>query len=115
MKFKTTDDITLSDQISSYLKQESLSQHTLATKLSINKATLHNWINGVKPQALITLSKLADLLGVSIDELCFGSKAALRLPKEESKPLVIKVSLELQGAREERLIEISQPSSTTEL
>lgn len=102
INLKSKGEIVLGSQITAFLEQEGITQSGLANRLAINKSTLHNWVNGVSPQALLTLSRIADYFELSIDELCFGNKP--REPKTD--PVVIRLSLEVENSKEQKLISI---------
>lgn len=44
----------------------------LARKSGVPKQVLSLWLTGVEPRKLQHLKSVADVLGVSVDELCFG-------------------------------------------
>ena len=85
-------EITLSKNLEILLKQKSLSQTTIARKLSINKSTFHNYLNGIEPRSLITLLKIAKFFDVTLDQLVFGSP--LPIDTQQTKARHIDLSQE---------------------
>lgn len=84
--------ICLKDNLEELMKRHNMSLHQISKKTNINKSTLHNYLNGVLPQGLVTLSKLAQLFGISMEELLYGhSSPTLDLTTlEERYEIIIK-------------------------
>lgn len=93
-QFKTADDFILDVKLRGFLEKSHMRQSTLARHLSINKSTLHNWLNGCLPQSVLALSKVADFFGVTLDELCFERQ----MVASEKEPLVLRVSIEFEDS-----------------
>ena len=80
------------------MQKEDVSLHGLSTKLSISKSTLHSWINGVEPQGVLAVFKLAKHFDMALEELCFGSKPKRKfLSAEDSEPKELKLTLKVEG------------------
>jgi transcriptional regulator with XRE-family HTH domain len=79
--------VSFSSNLNKYLKKSNLSLKEFAIKLEVPASTIHGWLNGVPPKNLIIIKKIASILGVSVDELCFGQPF---YPKEEHSEFVIK-------------------------
>ncbi|NQZ18437.1 MAG: helix-turn-helix transcriptional regulator [Bdellovibrionales bacterium] len=79
----------LSRRLNDLMKEEQVSLNTLSKITSVNKSTIHNWLNGVLPQPLFALCKIAYFFEISLDELCFGRK----IEPKRKEPLVIKLSV----------------------
>jgi transcriptional regulator with XRE-family HTH domain len=71
------DDLVFSRNLNSYMKNEGLSIKELALRLNVPLSTVHGWLNGVEPKSIKELKKVASLLGVSLDQLCYGQPAQL--------------------------------------
>ncbi len=63
--------IRLTENLNRLLKKERRSTSAIAKELGINKSTLHNWKNGVLPQSLIALIKVAKYFQLEIPDLIF--------------------------------------------
>ena len=96
----------LSKRLNDLMKEEQISQNALSTKLAINKSTIHNWLNGVLPQPLFALCKIAYFFEISLDELCFGRK----IEPKRKEPLVIKLSVEVEDSKSKRTFQIPSES-----
>lgn len=64
------------------LLHKNISLNQLAKKTSINKSTLHNYLNGVDPQGLHALLKLAEFFEITIEELLFDKETKITNPRE---------------------------------
>jgi len=83
---------TLGKRIASLRHQKGLKQDELATALGVSAQAVSKWENDQTCPDISLLPKLAQLLGVSVDELLSGKKAELEqtakvLPPEERKDL----------------------------
>lgn len=65
---------TFSKKLSELIKQRGLSVSQTATRVGMNKTTLHNYCNGVVPRNLESLIKLADFFEISLDHLLNGNE-----------------------------------------
>ena len=63
--------INLTENLNRLLKRDRRSLASIAKELGINKSTLHNWQNGVTPQSLVSLVRLAAYFDVPVVELIF--------------------------------------------
>lgn len=77
---KGNDDLNKSEPIKIKIK-ENLKRHLfvrnmkpieLAKKSGVSKQTICDWQSGQVPKGIITLKKVADTLGITLDELIFG-------------------------------------------
>ena len=68
---KSLDKIHLDKNLSRLIKENGTSLHQLSARLRINKSSLHNYLNGIRPQGLIALIKICDYFEVSLDQLVF--------------------------------------------
>ena len=61
-----------SNNLNQYLKSNNLSLKELAKRLDVPPSTVHGWVNGIPPKNILTLKKIAEVFGCTIDDLCFG-------------------------------------------
>ena len=59
----------ITENIKYYLKQLGLSQNELAVKLCGKKSLVSNYENGYSTPDIYTLCKLAEIFGITLDEL----------------------------------------------
>ena len=64
-------EISFSKNLKNHLNKHNLSLKDLGQKLNVPTSTVHGWVNGIPPRSIVTLKKIASLLGCSMDELCF--------------------------------------------
>ena len=64
----------ISTNLKEYLEREGISIHDLSRKVSIPVSTLHGWVNGAAPKSISEVKKIAEFLGLSMDEFCFNEK-----------------------------------------
>ncbi len=64
--------INLSLNLRQEIKRKSLSQNKLAMSVGMRNSTLHDYLYGVIPHGLRNVVKLANELGLSLDELILG-------------------------------------------
>ena len=64
--------MNISKQLNILIADNNLSVAKTAKLASIPKQTLHNWTLGQSPRKIEDVKKVADVLGVSLDYLCFG-------------------------------------------
>lgn len=85
--------IRFTENFNKLLKQEKKSTASLAKELGINKSTLHNWKNGVLPQSLTALIKLARHFHIEISDLVFDkykNQVLHQVSLEEKYEIVIR-------------------------
>ena len=70
------------------MQKNHLSLQELAQKLGEATSTVHGWLNGIPPKNVVTIKKIANIMGISMDELCFEKNIQT---KRLSTDLVIKV------------------------
>ena len=75
--------IVLKENLNTLMEHERCNQIFLVKKLSINKSTLHNYLNGAIPQGLTVLIKLSEHFNLSLDELIFGSNPLISANKDD--------------------------------
>lgn len=64
--------IVIQKSLKNYLESKNLSQGKLASASGISLSSLHGYLNGTLPKSLIILIKLAESMGIGLDELAFG-------------------------------------------
>lgn len=62
------------ENIKRFREEKNISQSEIADKLSVTRQAVSNWENGKTEPDIDTLHKIADILGVSIEELIYGEK-----------------------------------------
>jgi transcriptional regulator with XRE-family HTH domain len=67
----TETSIHLTENLNRLLEKDRRSLSSIAKELGINKSTIHNWQNGVLPQSLVALIKIAAYFEVPISDLIF--------------------------------------------
>lgn len=88
---------TLGQRIAEARKARGLTQEALATELSVSPQAVSKWENDLTCPDISLLPKLAELLGLSVDELLSGkSKAAsLRLVPDSERKSVDELMLKI--------------------
>lgn len=71
-------ELKLAQNLHQQMMRNSLSISKLARIVGLNKSTLHNYCNGVVPSNIHSLKKIADLFGMTIDELIYGKNSAIQ-------------------------------------
>ena len=64
--------VQLKTQLRALLERHNLTAAELARRSGVPKQVLSLWLAGVEPRKLSHLKRVAQALGVSVDELCFG-------------------------------------------
>lgn len=98
LPMKNDRNIYLSTNLKGLIEGKNLSLHLVSSKTSINKSTLHNYINGVIPQGLVALLKLSDFFEIPLEELILtnilkrkdNNKSQLSAQGEERYEIIIK-------------------------
>ena len=65
--------MTLKTQLKLLLEQRNLSAAQLSRKAGVSPQVLSLWMKGADPKKMSQVKKVADVLGVSVDMLCFGT------------------------------------------
>lgn len=87
--------MTLAEKILSLRTERDMSQDDLAEKLEVSRQSVSKWETGQSTPDLDKIIKLADLFGVSVDELVREGERPQ--PPEPSRPQVVYVEREKQG------------------
>ena len=82
-------EITLGKRIATLRKEKGIKQEELAQMLDISAQAVSKWENDLTCPDINALPKLAQILGVTVDELLSGKKepAVVVLPEEKRKDL----------------------------
>ena len=88
--------MTLAEKILSLRTERGMSQDDLAEKLEVSRQSVSKWETAQSTPDLDKIIRLADLFGVSVDELVRDGEAPQ--PPEPSQPQVVYV--EREGKRE---------------
>ena len=79
---------TIGSRIAALRKQKGLSQEKLAEKLGVSSQAVSKWENDASCPDISLLPALADVLGVTTDELLTGKSNTVTLvPEHQRKPL----------------------------
>ena len=79
---------TIGSRIAALRKQKGLSQEKLAEKLGVSSQAVSKWENDASCPDISLLPSLADVLGVTTDELLTGKSNTVTLvPEHQRKPL----------------------------
>ena len=70
--------MTLKAQLTFYLRHRGLTASELARKASVSKQVVSLWLAGSRPKNIEQVKRVADVLGVSLDNLMFGVGADLQ-------------------------------------
>lgn len=65
--------MNLNKQLKLYLERHDLSATQLAKKSGVSKQVISLWMNGGSPKRIEHVKAVADIFGVTVDHLCFGS------------------------------------------
>jgi len=65
--------MTLKKQLELYIEHRGTTAAKLAAKAGVSKQVLSLWLGGGSPRKIEQVKAVADVLGVSVDHLCFGS------------------------------------------
>lgn len=77
--------IRLSEILKATLAERGMGVPTLAKRTGISRQTIANWIDGQKPQNIEQVKAVADYLGMTLDEICFGVIKPKKTILEEHK------------------------------
>jgi len=83
--------LCLSKNLEKFMQENHLSLIEFSQKLGEATSTVHGWLNGIPPKNVITIKKIANALGMTMDELCFEKNEKNVQAKSLSTDFVIKV------------------------
>ena len=79
--------MTIGDKIQYYRKQKGLSQEDLGQLLTVSRQTVSQWETGQTSPTIDNLTRLKDVLGVSVDELLSSGDEVQEEALQENPPL----------------------------
>lgn len=68
-----TFEVNLKNQLKLYLEKRDMTAAQLAKRSGISKQVLSLWLNGGSPRKVEQIKSVADVLGTTVDHLCFGT------------------------------------------
>ena len=82
-------EMTLGKRIATFRKEKGITQEELAQMLDISGQAVSKWENDLTCPDINTLPRLAQILGVTVDELLSGKKepVVVLVPKEQRKDI----------------------------
>ena len=79
--------LTLEKELKRILRQRDMNASELARATGISRKTLQNWLTGAYPSNVEQLKQAADVLSVTLEELCFGCVPVVKSGSADSVPL----------------------------
>ncbi len=83
-KTNKSKNIILDENLKNLLKENNITLTHLANKTGLNKSTLHNYCNGVRPRCLLALVRISEFFDISLDELIFKEFSQIRINNSEN-------------------------------
>ncbi len=65
--------MNLKNQLKTYIKERNLTATELCRRAKVPRSTLTEWLSGRSPKDMRKLKRVADVLEISIDWLCYGN------------------------------------------
>ena len=65
--------VNLKHQLKLYLEKKDITAAQLAKKAGVSKQVISLWLNGGAPRKMEQIRSVAEVLGTTIDHLCFGT------------------------------------------
>ena len=90
------------DQLIKYRQKHGLTQQGLAAELEVSVSAIQKWERGQAEPNARTLQRMADLFGVSMDELCD------RMPPETNISVMTRAFRQLTEEEQEKLIAVGR-------
>lgn len=72
-------------QLKRLLEHRGISSAELSRRAGVPKQSISDWLSGVEPRKLSHVRRVAQVLGITLDELCFGGPT-LEKAATSSKP-----------------------------
>lgn len=72
-------------------KENNYTQETIANKLNVTAQAVSKWENDITSPDIDTLTKLADIFNISIDELVGRSSNAITTAKKDINKMILKI------------------------
>ena len=71
----------LKEQLRRLLAERDMTAAQLSRKSGISQSVISDWLSGASPRRIEQVKKAANVLGTSLDELCFGSGSVPKRPE----------------------------------
>ena len=84
MKPDKSERLVIKERLREYLNERSWTAAELSRRSGVPKQVLSLWLAGVEPRKLIHLKSVANVLGVTVDQLCFSANPAVVSGSENS-------------------------------
>lgn len=65
----------LKRNLAALLKAQGLTAAELSRRANVPKQSISQWLGGSEPRKLLHLKRVAEVLGVTVDALCFSTEA----------------------------------------
>ena len=75
----------VSKNIKAFREKKNMTQQELADRLCVTRQAVSNWENGKTEPDIETLSMIATVLEVSIEELIYGERQNSKIPQQVTK------------------------------
>ena len=98
------DNIQTGKLIAKLRKEQGLTQQQLAEKLNLSNKTISKWESGAGSPDISNLSVLAEILGISVDELLKGELTTSELNIETCKDCMVRKELTPKQKAERAII-----------
>lgn len=80
--------MTLKNQILYFLEQQDITASQLSRKAKVPKSNISEWLTGRKPKDFEQVKRVADALGTTLDNLCFGKGADKNIKSQSLDDMV---------------------------
>ncbi len=67
----------IKEQLKLYLDFRDISAAELSRRSGVSKQVISSWLAGVEPKNISHVRKVAEILGTTVDHLCFGEGKSL--------------------------------------
>lgn len=80
--------MNLKRNLREYLERLDITAAQLSRKSGVSKQVLSQWLGGGEPRKLSQVKKVADALGTTVDDLCFGDGVVKRTSRNDLASLL---------------------------
>lgn len=80
--------MNLKNQLKAYIKDRDITATELCRKAKVPRSTLTEWLSGRSPKDMEKLKRVADVLDISIDWLCYGNGLEPKVAIEDFENLL---------------------------
>lgn len=74
--------LCLKDILKAKISELGIGVPTLAKNTGISRQTIANWMDGQRPRNIEQVKAVADYLGLTVDEICFGPHVGVKRKAE---------------------------------